>query len=329
MYGSPHEATLSLVHEDSVPGEVDEDLKETSSLRANPLPVEWSLVRRTAAVSLAFALVLASCSSDKGETTTTAIATATVSTTTTTTVPGIRARVGCGHAHNDYEHDRPLLDALENGFCSVEVDIWLQPEGLLVAHDLGDVDPARTLQSLYLNPLRRWIQEHGQAHEAGPLLLLVDVKSEPASTYASLHVVLEQYTDILTVFENGHVTEGAVTVVVSGNRDRAAMEAQSLRYTAMDGRLQDLGSGAPTDLIPLISVNWLSEFGWLGDEPLSEDKRAELRAVVDRAHAEGRLIRFWRIPDKVAGWGEMVDTGVDLINSDDIANLASFLAQRR
>jgi hypothetical protein len=291
--------------------------------------VEWSLVRRTAAVSLAFALVLASCSSDKGETTTTAIATATVSTTTTTTVPGIRARVGCGHAHNDYEHDRPLLDALENGFCSVEVDIWLQPEGLLVAHDQGDVDPARTLQLLYLDPLRRWIQENGEAYEAGPLLLLVDVKSEPASTYASLHVVLEQYTDILTVFENGHVTEGAVTVVVSGNRDRAAMEAQSLRYTAMDGRLQDLGSGAPTDLIPLISVNWLSEFGWLGDEPLSEDKRAELRAVVDRAHAEGRLIRFWRIPDNVAGWGEMVDTGVDLINSDDIANLASFLAQRR
>ena len=23
------------------------------------------------------------------------------------------------HAHNDYEHKRPLLDALEQGFCSV------------------------------------------------------------------------------------------------------------------------------------------------------------------------------------------------------------------
>ncbi len=327
-YGSPHEAALSLVHEDSVAGEVDEDLNETSILRTNPLPVEWSLVRRTAVVSLALALVLASCSSDEGETMT-VVATTAASTAATTTVPGIGAPVSCGHAHNDYEHDRPLLDALENGFCSVEVDIWLQPEGLLVAHDLRDVDPARTLQSLYLDPLRRWIQEHGEAYETGPLLLLVDVKSDAAGTYASLHVVLEQYTDILTVFENGHVTEGAVTVVVSGGRDRVAMEAQSLRYAAMDGRLQDLGSGAPTDLIPLISANWLSEFGWLGDEPLSEDRRAELRAVVDRSHAEGRLIRFWRIPDNVAGWGEMVDAGVDLINSDDIVNLASFLAQRR
>ncbi len=284
-------------------------------------------MRSIAIVSLAFVLVLASCSSGEGGNT----ATATAIATTAKIVPGIGA-VGCGHAHNDYENDQPLLDALEHGFCSVEVDIWDQPEGLVVAHDkpypLGDVDPARTLQSLYLNPLRLWIQEHGEAYEAGPLLLLVDVKSEPTGTYASLNAVLEQYTDILTVFENGQVTEGAVTVVVSGGRDRAAMEAQSRRYAAMDGRLEDLGSSAPIDLIPLISASW--PFGWIGDdEPLSEDKRTELRAIVDRAHAEGRLIRFWKIPDNVAGWGEMVDAGVDLINTDDIANLASFLAQRR
>jgi len=282
-------------------------------------------VHRVAAVSLAFALVLASCSSAEGETTATAIA------TTARIAPGIGV-VGCGHAHNDYENDRPLLDALENGFCSVEVDIWNQPEGLIVAHNqpypLGDVDPVRTLQTLYLDPLRLWIQEHGEAYEAGPLFLLIDVKSEPAGTYASLSAVLAEYTDILTVFENGNVTEGAVTVVVSGGRDRAAMEAQSRRYAAMDGRLEDLGSGAPIDLIPLISASW--PFGLFSDdEPLSEDKRAELRAIVDRVHAEGRLIRFWKIPDNVAGWAEMVDADVDLINTDDIANLASFLAQRR
>jgi hypothetical protein len=32
------------------------------------------------------------------------------------------------------EHTRPLLDALDQGFCSVEADIWLSKEGLLVAH---------------------------------------------------------------------------------------------------------------------------------------------------------------------------------------------------
>src|SRR5207237_4622701 len=35
------------------------------------------------------------------------------------------------HAHNDYEHTRPLLDALDHGFCSVEADIHLVDGKLL------------------------------------------------------------------------------------------------------------------------------------------------------------------------------------------------------
>src|ERR1700736_6125439 len=38
------------------------------------------------------------------------------------------------HAHNDYEHPRPLFDALAHGFCSVEADIYLRSNQLLVGH---------------------------------------------------------------------------------------------------------------------------------------------------------------------------------------------------
>ena len=64
------------------------------------------------------------------------------------------------HAHNDYEHPRPLLDALDHGFTSVEADVFLVDGQLLVAHDPADLDPARTLESLYLDPLAR--PGHGQ-----------------------------------------------------------------------------------------------------------------------------------------------------------------------
>src|SRR5688500_5296112 len=50
------------------------------------------------------------------------------------------------HAHNDYEHPRPLLDALDRGFCSVEADIHLVEGRLLVAHDRDKVRPERTLE---------------------------------------------------------------------------------------------------------------------------------------------------------------------------------------
>src|SRR5918996_24410 len=57
------------------------------------------------------------------------------------------------HAHNDYEHERPLLDALDHGFTSVEADIYLVDGELRVGHDPEDLRPGRTLQSLYLDPL--------------------------------------------------------------------------------------------------------------------------------------------------------------------------------
>src|SRR4051812_6365807 len=73
------------------------------------------------------------------------------------------------HAHNDYEHARPLFDALDHGFCSVEADIWLVDGALLVAHDKKDLKPARTLQSLYLDPLRERTKANGgRVYRDGP-----------------------------------------------------------------------------------------------------------------------------------------------------------------
>src|SRR5262249_51413181 len=65
------------------------------------------------------------------------------------------------HAHNDYEHKRPLFDALEHGFCSVEADIYLVDGQLLVAHQRNQVKSERTLQKLYLEPLRERVSKNG------------------------------------------------------------------------------------------------------------------------------------------------------------------------
>src|SRR5438128_8490223 len=84
------------------------------------------------------------------------------------------------HAHNDYEHKRPLWDALDRGFCSVEADIYLVNGQLLVAHSRQGVKPERTLQSLYLDPLRERVKKNGgRVYAGGPeVTLLVDIKSD-------------------------------------------------------------------------------------------------------------------------------------------------------
>src|SRR4030095_15835875 len=99
------------------------------------------------------------------------------------------------HAHNDYEHHRTLNDALDHDFCSVEADIYLVEGKLLVAHNRLQTKPERTLQALYLDPLRERAKKNGgRVYPAGPeFTLLIDLKSDWRSLYPALLEVLKQY----------------------------------------------------------------------------------------------------------------------------------------
>jgi hypothetical protein len=236
------------------------------------------------------------------------------------------------HAHNDYLHDPPLLAALEHGFTSVEADIFLVGDKLCVAHDPDKVNPERTLQSLYLDPLRQRVKANkGRVYPGGSrFLLLVDIKSGAEPTYHKLHEILAQYRDMLTTFGPRGREDGAVLVVISGNRPLELMRSQPVRYAGYDGRLTDLDSDAPADLIPLISDQWSRHFTWRGDGPMPPQEQQELRDIVQKAHARGRLVRFWATPDRQstardAVWRELLSAGVDLLNSDDLKGLQEFL----
>src|SRR5689334_8653176 len=123
------------------------------------------------------------------------------------------------HAHNDYEHKRPLLDALDHGFCSVEADIYLVDGQLLVAHERSQVRPERTLQALYLDPLRQRARNNGgRVYPNGPeVVLLIDLKSEWQQIYPVLRSVLKQYTDVLVTFHDRIRETNAILAIITGN----------------------------------------------------------------------------------------------------------------
>ncbi|MFI5693997.1 glycerophosphodiester phosphodiesterase family protein [Kribbella sp. NPDC051586] len=245
--------------------------------------------------------------------------------------PAVRA-LPSAHAHNDYDHRRPLQDALDRGFNSVEADVWLVDGELRVAHDLADAKPGRNLESLYLRPLADRVREnHGQVYKRGrDFQLLIDIKSDGPSTYAAVDKALAKYRGISTIFVNGRVLEGAVTSVISGNRPLDDMKAQKLRYAGYDGRLSDLESGMPASLMPLVSDNWSNVFTWRGIGPMPEAERTKLHDLVVNAHHAGYKVRFWETPDtpgaaREALWRELVAANVDYINTDDLHGLEDFL----
>ncbi len=248
------------------------------------------------------------------------------------------------HAHNDYEHDRPLLDALDQGFTSVEADVYVAPlpagtpgaltgeTGLYVAHDPHEIRPENTLAALYLEPLKARAAENGGCilKDCAPFHILIDAKTEGETTYAAIEAELAKYDALFTKYENGGMRPGAVTATLSGNRPLATMKAAMSRYTFYDGRFSDLDSAEPITLIPLISDSWTTHFGWDGNGPMPASQKTKLIDAIGKSHAKGRRVRLYNVPDAAGNareniWKELLAADQDQINTDDLAGLRAFL----
>jgi hypothetical protein len=234
------------------------------------------------------------------------------------------------HAHNDYEHTHPLFDALGHGFASVEADIYLVDGQLLVAHERRQVKPERTLQALYLDPLRARARRFGgRIYPNGDptFFLLIDTKTNPNETYAVLRQVLRDYAGLLTRFDGGTVERKAVTVVLTGNRPREILPAEPVRLAGLDGQMPDLGRPNPEGIFLWMSENWKDFFKWNGAGPIPSEEKARLLDIVAKAHERNMKVRFWNSPEGTNFWGELRRDGVDLLNADDLAGLEAFLRQ--
>ena len=92
------------------------------------------------------------------------------------------------------------------------------------SNNRAGVKPERTLQALYLDPLRERVQRNGgRVFANGPeFTLLIDLKQNWQVIYPQLRSVLTNYADMLTTFRNGVRQPGAVTVIITGRRRSTA-----------------------------------------------------------------------------------------------------------
>lgn len=234
------------------------------------------------------------------------------------------------HAHNDYEHVHPLFDALDNGFTSVEADVNLVDGKLLVAHGLWATRPDRTLESLYLDPLKRRIDANGgRVYRGGPtVVLLIDIKTPFASTYPAIEATLKPYAKLLTTWHDNKPTPGALLVIITGNRSQKVIAANTDRDVACDAELRDLESNPPAELVPWISAQWSRSFKWNGKGAMPASELEQLQKIVRTCHEQHRKLRFWGAPDFPEFWKVLRDNDVDLINTDHLPECRQFLIER-
>lgn len=265
------------------------------------------------------------------------------------------------HSHNDEERHVPLYDALNVGCTSVEADVWLQGDDLLVGHSKDSLKPSRTLQSLYLDPLLSILAHQNpalnltasRANDSAPLsgiytfspstslTLLVDLKTSSADTLPVLTQQLSALRSrgLLTRFDGSRVLEGPVTIVGTGNTDfRALVSNTTYRDIFFDAPLDQLwGEDAPGNATLYTannsyyaSVSFAASIGgtWLGG--LAPRQLYKIRGQIKGAHERGLKVRYWDTPGWPKGlrnhiWDVLWREGADVLNVDDLVGARDFL----
>ena len=224
------------------------------------------------------------------------------------------------HAHNDYEHKMPLYDALGQGFTSVEADVWLIDGELYVSHKRPGSLTGISLRELYLMPLQQRLKANGSrvypGYE-GVFFLMIDIKAQGIETYKVLRKQLLQYSDFQA--------NPYFKVFLSGDRPFEDIRKDSAKVVALDGRPEDLGKGYSPALMPVVSDTYRKFCRWNGTGTMPEGEFEIVKKLADQAHAEGKKLRLWAIPDNENAWKTLLKAGVDLINTDKLAELSRVL----
>lgn len=170
------------------------------------------------------------------------------------------------HSHNDYWRRIPLKSAIKAGCSGVEADVWLRDGDLLVGHAESALTPARTLQTLYINPLLGILNDQNptsgfqssfnsprngvfDTNTSQTLVLLIDFKTNYQDLWPVVSEQLQPLRDAqyLTYFDGSDIVQGPITVVVTGNAP--------FEYVVAARQHRDMFFDAPLDLLASLSTS--------------------------------------------------------------------------
>jgi Glycerophosphoryl diester phosphodiesterase family len=222
------------------------------------------------------------------------------------------------HAHNDYQKPEPLTNALRYKAFSIEADIYLSGNRLLVAHDINELTTAKTLDSLYLQPIIELFRLHkGTISDDSSYapVLLIDIKDKGEAVLAALIKFLSPYP---SVFDR-RVNAKAMQVVISGDRGLSSTWISYPSYILFDGRPNESYDNATLKRVAFISDSWVGY-----NLPPADDDHERLKLVIGKVHNWGKMIRLWASPDNPASWKLQLELGVDIINTDKVEECRNY-----
>jgi len=242
----------------------------------------------------------------------------------------VNSPISNGHAHNDYIHDRPLYEALENGFTSIEIDVHSYRGKAVVCHDAEDLSSKPTIQALYLDPLSNIIAKNGGTvfpNKNEQLILMIDLKQDKEILIDILSKDLVDYDLLIESSLDAHEIWKPLKVIISGDPPMNRILYDKTGYFYMDGRMHHLDESIDDYVMPRISMSYRNNFSWRPDGDLPKEELEKMREMIRKTHARGKKFRFWGHPETEAFWKLLQREGVDWINVDNLEAYNAFVSK--
>lgn len=216
------------------------------------------------------------------------------------------------HSHNDYRQKLPFLEAYNHSMGSIEVDLYLRGEEIVVCHDANEVDSAPTFEQLYIAPML------SIGEKAKDFNFLIDFKSPATQLMKPFMKLLSCYPQIFA--------EDKIKVVISGSRPVKKTWVNYPAYVFFDGRFSESYTNGELEKIGMISDDLKNYTDWNGKGSIPPLELEKLELAISDAHSKGKLVRFWGAADNPNTWITFHKMGIDIINTDKIAKCADFFA---
>ena len=221
------------------------------------------------------------------------------------------------HAHNDYMQSNPFYDAIDADVNTIEIDVLLINDSILVAHDETGLAQAQLISEQYFIPITEWLSvTQGDARH---IQFMIDIKNTPDQLMTRLLQVIDELPEFKMLLQEKRIQP----LLISGSKP------QSYRgwpeYILFDHqRLDDLAE-IPMERVGQFSFNFRKFSEWDGNGQLPDEEKRLIHAVIESVHALNKKIRFWATPDNPNGWRTLYNLGVDLINTDMPRECRDFL----
>lgn len=226
-------------------------------------------------------------------------------------------------AHNDYVQPNPFYTAYHHKAGFIEADVFLFENDLVVAHTFGEIDKRNSLERLYLEPLVAKVrQNNGFAYDdkARELVLMIDLKSDGVPTLDALVDQVGKFTALTSC--------PTFQLVISGNVPDTSRWDDYPLFVCFDGRPGIQYSVNHLRRISFISSDFRKYSTWNGEgSPLPEDL-TRIKSVCEQVHGLSKRIRFWGTPDSPNGWMTLMKLNVDIIGTDRVSELSTFLNEQ-